>query len=41
MVGEACLQVMLIISGHVITPFIQGSMSIGLNILICHSLTDL
>ena len=52
MVGEACLpsnawwaklayQVMLTIHGRLITPFILGSMSVGLNILISHSFMDL
>ena len=33
-------QVMLTIRGRLIIPFILGSMSVGLNILICHSFTD-
>ena len=40
MVGEVCLpayQVMLTIRERLITPFILGSMSVGLNILIRHS----
>ena len=44
MVGEACFfayQVMLTIRGRLITPFILGSMSVGLNILICQSFTNL
>ena len=32
---------MLTIRGHLITPFILGSMSVGLNILIRHSFMDL
>ena len=40
MVGEA-YQVMLTVRGHLITPFILGSMPVGLNILIRHSFTDL
>ena len=34
-------QVMLTIRGRLITPFILGSMSVGLNILIRHSFVDL
>ena len=34
-------QVMLTIRGRLITPFILGSISVGLNILIRHSFTDL
>ena len=34
-------KVMLTIRRRLITPFILGSMSVGLNILICHSFTDL
>ena len=36
----AC-QVMLTIRGRLITPFVLGSMSVGLNILIRHSFMDL
>ena len=32
---------MLTIRGRLITPFVLGSMSVGLNILICHSFMDL
>ena len=42
MVGEACLnQVMLTIRGCLITPFVLGSMSVGLSILIHYSFMDL
>ena len=34
-------QVMLTIRGRLITPFVLGSMSVGLNILIRHSFMDL
>ena len=40
MVGEACLPSNGI-RGRLITPFILGSMSVGLNILIRHSFMDL
>ena len=40
MVGEACLPSNTI-RGRLITPFILGPMSVGLNILIRHSFTDL
>ena len=33
--------VMLTIRGRLITPFVLGSMSVGLNILIRHSFMDL
>ena len=36
MVGKACLQIMLKFHGRLITPFLVGSMSVRLNILICH-----
>ena len=41
MVGEACLPSNATIRGRLITPFILGSMSVGLNILIRHSFMDL
>ena len=34
-------QVMLTICGRLITPLLLGSMSVGLNILICHLVMDL
>ena len=39
--AELAYQVTLTIRGRLITPFIVGSMSVGLNILIRHSFTDL
>ena len=39
--AKLAYQVMLIIRGRLITPFILGSMSVGLNILIRHSFTEL
>ena len=39
--AKLAYQVMLTIRGHLITPFILGSMSFGLNILIRHSFMDL
>ena len=39
--AKLAYQVMLTIRGRLITPFILGSMSAGLNILIRHSFTDL
>ena len=39
--AKLAYQVMLTIRGRLITPFILGSMSVGLNILIRHSFTDL
>ena len=41
MVGEGCLPSNVHIRERLITPFILGSMSVGLNILIRHSFTDL
>ena len=32
---------MLSIRGRLITPFVLGPMSVGLNILICHLFTDI
>ena len=39
--AKLAYQVMLNIRGRLITPFILGSMSVGLNILIRHSFMDL
>ena len=39
--AKLAYQVMLTIRGRLITPFILGSKSVGLNILIHHSFTDL
>ena len=39
--GQLAYQVMISIRGRLIIPFILGSMSVGLNILIRHSFTDL
>ena len=39
--AKLAYQEMLTIRGRLITPFILGSMSVGLNILIRHSFTDL
>ena len=39
--AKLAYQVMLTIHGRLITPFILGSMSVGLNILIRHSFMDL
>ena len=39
--AKLAYQVMLTICGRLTTPFILGFMSVGLNILICHSFTDL
>ena len=39
--AKLAYQVMLTIRGRLITPFVLGSMSVGLNILICHSFMDL
>ena len=39
--AKLAYQVMLTIRGRLITPFILGSMSVGLNILIRYSFTDL
>ena len=39
--AKLAYQVMLTIRGRLITPFVPGSMSVGLNILICHSFMDL
>ena len=39
--AKLAYQVILIIRGRLITPFILGSMSVGLNILIRHSFTGL
>ena len=41
MVMVLAYQVMLTIRGPLITPFILGSMSVGLNVLIRHLFTDL
>ena len=41
MVVKLTYQVMLTIRRRLITPFVLGSMSVGLNILICHTFTDL
>ena len=41
MVGELAYRVMLTIRGRLITSFILGSMSVGLNIRIRHSFRDL
>ena len=41
MVGEACLPSEPTTRGRLITPFVLGSMSVGLNILIRHSFMDL
>ena len=40
-VAKHAYQVMLTIRGCLITPFILGSMSVGLNILMRHLFTDL
>ena len=39
--AKLAYQVMLTIHGRLITPFILGSISVGLNILIRHLFTDL
>ena len=39
--AKLAYQVMLTIRGRLITPFVLGSMSVGLNILIRHSFMDL
>ena len=39
--AKLAYQVMLTIRGRLITPFVLGSMSVGVNILICHSFMDL
>ena len=39
--AKLAYQVMLTIRGRLITPFILGSMSVGLNIVIRHSFMDL
>ena len=39
--AKLAYQVMLTINGRLITPFILGSMSVGLNILVRHSFMDL
>ena len=39
--AKLAYQVMLTLRGRLITPFILGSMSVGLNILIRHLFTDL
>ena len=39
--AKLAYQEMLTVRGRLITPFILGSMSVGLNILIRHSFTSL
>ena len=39
--AKLAYQVMFTIRGRLITPFILGSMSVGLNILVRHSFMDL
>ena len=41
LISKLAYQVMLTIRGRLITPFVLGSMSVGLNILIRHSFMDL